>query len=137
VSAPALRRFAPWFYAAALYNLVWGTAVAAYPEPVADLAGASGETLFLRVVGLFVLVYAPAYWWVARRPERYPQLVVVALLGKLFGAAGFAAALLAGVLPGRFAAVIALNDLVWLPAFGLYLREAARNVGGWRTLLAG
>jgi hypothetical protein len=137
VSPHQLRRYAVWFYAAALYNLAWGTLVVAYPEPVAELAETSGETVFLRVVGLFVLVYAPAYWWVARRPERYPQLVVIAVLGKVFGAAGFAAALLAGVLPGRFVAVIALNDLVWLPAFLLYLTAAARAAGGWRMLLAG
>lgn len=137
MSAPPLRRFAPWFHAAALYNLAWGTLVAAYPGPVADLAGAGDETLFLRVVGLFVLVYAPAYWWVARRPDRYPQLIVVALLGKLFGAAGFILALAADAVPARFGIVIALNDLVWLPAFTLYLKEAAGAVGGWRALLAG
>jgi hypothetical protein len=137
VSVSELRRFTPWFYAAALYNLAWGTLVATYPAPVAELADASGETVFLRVVGLFVLVYAPAYWWVARRPEHYPQLVVIAVLGKIFGAAGFVAALAAGVLPARFVAVIVLNDLVWLPPFMLYLRAAARAAGGWRTLLAG
>jgi hypothetical protein len=133
-----LRRFAPWFYAAAVYNLVWGATVAAYPALLADATGLPEENrALLQGVGLFVLVYAPAYWWVARRPARHPHLVAVGLLGKGLGATGFAAVALSGALPLRFGATILLNDVIWLPAFWLYLKTWARGGGGWRALLAG
>jgi hypothetical protein len=134
----ALRRFVPWFYAAALYNLIWGATVAAYPALLADATGLPGENrALLQCVGLFVLVYAPAYWWVARQPTRHAHLVAVGLLGKILGATGFAAAAISGALPIRFGATILFNDVVWLPAFWLYLQASARNGGGWRALLAG
>jgi hypothetical protein len=136
VVTDTLRPFCVWFYAAAAYNLVWGLAVVVDPAPIAALAG-SDDSLFVRVVGLFVLVFAPAYWWAARRPEAHAHLVAVAVLGKLGGAACFAGAVAVGALPFAFAPVIVLNDAVWLPAFCLYLRRAARLRGGWRLLLAG
>jgi hypothetical protein len=133
-----LRRFVPWFYAAAVYNLVWGATVAAYPAVLADATGLPEENrILLQCVGLFVLVYAPAYWWVARRPTRHAHLVAVGFLGKALGATGFAAAALSGALPLRFGVTILLNDVIWLPAFWLYLNASARESGGWRALLAG
>jgi hypothetical protein len=134
----ALRRFGPWFYAAAVYNLLWGATVAAYPALLADATGLPEENrALLQCVGLFVLVYAPAYWWVARRPTHHAHLVAVGFLGKVIGATGFAAAVLSGALPLHFGATIVLNDLIWLPAFWLYLNTWARESGGWRALLAG
>jgi hypothetical protein len=133
-----LRRFAPWFYAAAVYNLVWGATVAAYPALLAEATRLPEENrALLQCVGLFVLVYAPAYWWVARRPTRHAHLVAVGLLGKVLGVTGFAAAVLSGALPMQFGVTILLNDVIWLPAFWLYLNTAARETGGWRALLAG
>ena len=136
-AAGGLGRFVPWFYAAALYNLAWGSFVALFPQPIVDLGGPQADTVLLRVVALFVLVYAPAYWWVARRPEGHAHLVAVALLGKLLGTAGFVAAVAADALPITFGVVVLANDVVWLPAFALYLRGAARQLGGWRVLFAG
>ena len=134
----ALRRFVPWFYAAAIYNVLWGATVAAYPALLADATGLPEENrALLQCVGLFVLVYAPAYWWVARRPTQHVHLVAVGFLGKVLGATGFAAAVLSGALPLQFGATILLNDLIWLPAFWLYLNTWARDGGGWRALLAG
>jgi hypothetical protein len=133
-----LRRFVPWFYGAAVYNLVWGATVAAYPALLADATGLPEENrILLQCVGLFVLVYAPAYWWVARRPTRHAHLVAVGFLGKALGAIGFTAAALSAALPLRFGVTILLNDVIWLPAFWLYLNASARESGGWRALLAG
>jgi hypothetical protein len=133
----SVRGFAGWFYAAAAYNLAWGAAVVVYPDPLAELGGLGGETVLVRVIGLFVLVYAPAYWWAARRPEAHAHLVAVALLGKLGGTIGFLAAASVEALPLAFGLVVVCNDAVWLPAFALYLRRASRLAGGWRALLAG
>ena len=32
---------------------------------------------------------------------------------------------------------IVANDLIWWPAFALYLRDSARLRGGWRAMLRG
>jgi hypothetical protein len=40
-------------------------------------------------------------------------------------------------LPLRFGLTILTNDLVWWPSFGLFLRDAARQSGGWLPLLRG
>ncbi len=79
---------------------------------------------------MMVLVYAPAYWWVARYPARHPHLVLVALLGKVLGPIGFGYALATGALPLAFGPTILTNDVVWWPAFTRYLCVSARRRGG-------
>lgn len=127
-----MAKYRPWLFAAAAYNLAWGGTVAVAPSVLG-----AGDHVSWRIVGMLVAVYAPAYFWAARYPERHAHLVAVALLGKALGPLGFLWALGAGELPARFAATIVTNDLVWWPAFALLLRDAARLRGGWRPLLAG
>jgi hypothetical protein len=127
----------PWFYAAAVYNLVWGTTFVLAPGPVVRALGvAHPETTAWRVVGMLVLVYAPAYWWAARRPSQHVHLIAIATLGKIFGPLGFAWAAASGDLPWRFGLTIITNDLIWLPAFCLYLHAATRE-RGLRSFLLG
>jgi hypothetical protein len=90
-----------------------------------------------QVVGMLVAVYAPAYWWVARFPSRHRHLVIIGLLGKLLGPIGFAWSAASGQLPLAFGLTILTNDLIWWPAFALFLRDAARLSGGWRRFLSG
>jgi len=87
--------------------------------------------------GLLVLVYAPGYWWAARRPSRHPHVIAIAWLGKLLGPVGFAWAAATDALPLTFGLTTLTNDLIWLPAFGLYLRAAVRPYGGLRAFLSG
>ena len=122
----SLERYRVWFYAAAFYNLCWGSVVTV-----------AANSLAWQVVGMFVLVYAPAYWWVARQPERHAHLVAIALLGKILGPLGLLASVAIGRASPNLAWVIVTNDVIWWPAFALYLREAAQLRGGWREFLAG
>jgi len=62
---------------------------------------------------------------------------VIGLLGKVLGPIGFLWSVSTGQLPLIFGWTILTNDLIWWPAFGLYLREAARACGGWAALLRG
>jgi small multidrug resistance pump len=121
-----LDGFRPWLAGAALYNLCWGTGVVLL-----------GSSIAWKVVGMLVLVYAPAYWWASRDPERHAHLVAVGLLGKLLGTLGFVWAVTTGRLPLAFGIVILANDVAWLPAFGGFVRRAAQAHGGWRTFLQG
>jgi hypothetical protein len=131
--------YRPWFLAAAVYNLVWGGLTIVFPSAYFRLVGMTPPNyLWLwQVVGMFVLVYAPGYWWVARNPSRYPELIVIGLLGKTLGPVGFVWSATTGQLPLAFGLTILTNDLMWWPAFALYLIESARIRGGWQHLLLG
>ena len=135
----ALARYRPWFYAAAFYNLLWGSSILLFPQlffhvigmPVPDVLS------FWQCIGMFVLVYAPAYWWAGRYPSRHRHLILIALLGKILGPIGFVWALTQGQLPLAFGLTNLTNDVIWWPAFFLYLQAAARLSGGWVPFLRG
>jgi hypothetical protein len=131
-----LDRFRGWLYAAALYNLVWGATNAAAPDLLPRALGFEGGVLW-RAVAMFVLVYAPAFWWAARAPEQHPHVVAVAWLGKSMATVGFVWMLATGALPAAFGVLVLANDVIWLPAFYAYLGAAARRRGGWGVLLGG
>src|SRR6266481_4520861 len=133
-----LRRFSRWFYAAAAYNLAWGATNIFAPAVLAGPLGLDRHNLVAwQVVGMLVLVYAPGYWWVGRSPSRHPHLIMIAVFGKILGPIGFAWGAATGRLPLTFGLTIITNDLIWLPAFAIYLRAAARPFGGLRAVLSG
>jgi hypothetical protein len=134
-----LRRYRGWFYAAAAYNLAWGTAAIVWPTFFFRLLGIAprASSTIWQALGMMVLVYAPAYWWVAHDPARHRHLVLIAMLGKTLGPLGFLWGLHTGALPLAFGLTILMNDCLWWPAFIGFLREASRLSGGWRPLLAG
>ncbi len=132
-------RYRPWFFAAALYNLAWGAVNVFFPQLFFQLIGMAQPNYpaLWQVVGMFVLVYAPAYWWAARDPFRYRHFILIGLLGKILGPLGFIGSAITSQLPLAFGWTILTNDLIWWPAFGLFLRDAARLSGGWRALVLG
>jgi len=134
-----LSKYRPWLFAAAAYNLAWGGVNILFPSLYFDLVGIAPPNYagIWQVVGMFVLVYAPAYWWAGRHPARHRHLVVIGVLGKLFGPIGFVWSVASDDLPAAFGWTIITNDLIWWPAFGLYLRDVVRRCGGWRALLLG
>ena len=138
-SEPSFARYRPWFYAAALYNLIWGSITVLLPHLVFDIIGMERPfpLELWRVVGMFVLVYALAYWWAARRPAYFRHLILIGFLGKIFGTVGYILAVATGQLPVSFGWVICLNDVIWLVPFGMYLRDAARHYGGTMSLIRG
>lgn len=136
---PRLARYKPWFYAAAAYNFFWGTVNVLFPEAFFHLISMPVPDVMppWQVIGMFVLVFAPGYNWVARHPERNYPFAIIGLLGKVLGPIGFAMSVATGQLPLAFGLTILTNDLIWWPAFALYLRDVAAARGGWRRLLDG
>jgi hypothetical protein len=134
-----LERYRGWFYGAAIYNLVWGIVAVAAPEFLFRLIGMStpADVVMFQALGMMVLIYAPAYWWLARDPVAHRHLVAIAMLGKLLGPLGFLWAVAGRVLPPSFGLVILINDVLWWPVFLAFLRDAASLSGGWRELAAG
>ena len=137
-NTPSFAAYRPWFYAAAVYNAAWGIATILFPNAFFELIGMGPleHPSLWRVVGMFLLVYTPAFWWVARNPELHPHLVLIATAGKVLGPIGFMFAWLAGELPGQVGLLLIGNDFIWLPAFFLYLRTVG-STRGWRTFLTG
>jgi drug/metabolite transporter (DMT)-like permease len=138
VDVPTLTRYRPWFLAAALYNVAWGAFVVLSPRAMLEWIGVEPPAVIAlwQVVGAMVLAFAPAYWWASRDPWGHRHIILIGLVGKLIGVAGFACAFAAGQLPAAFALITLGNDLAWLPAFGLFAVEVARTTG-WRRLLSG
>jgi len=134
-----LARYRGWFYAAALYNLIWGSVNVLFPNLFFDILGMARPNYapLWQVVGMLILVYAPAYWWAARYPFHHRHLILIAIIGKLLGPLGFVWAVWSGSLPLVFGWTILTNDLIWWPAFFLYLRDVIRLNGGLWSYLSG
>lgn len=134
-----LARYRPWFYAAALYNLLWGSLNVLFPFLLFDMIGMArpNHPALWQVVGMFVLGYAPAYWWAGRYPSRHRHLILIGFLGKILGPIGFVWSVGFQQLPAAFGWTILTNDLLWWPAFFFYLRDSTRLCGGWAALVRG
>lgn len=121
------------FQAAAAYNVAWGTVVVLFPNLFFEVFGLPpiNYPFLMSGIGMFVGVYGYGYWAVAREPRRYPQLVVVGLLGKTLGPIGWAWNVWLGTIPARTLWTNVFNDLVWIPFFVGYLlwlrRETAAS----------
>lgn len=131
-------RYKPWFYAAAIYNALWGALVVIWPHALFDLLGIprTNYPALFQSIGMIVGVYALGYWLIARDPARFGPLVYIGLLGKIFGPIGFLIAALRGELPWSFGWINVMNDLIWLPAFvgfAIAVGRAERERGASRV----
>jgi small multidrug resistance pump len=114
-----------WFYAAAIYNATWGTAVVLFPGPLLRIAGlsAGGALPLVQVIGMMVGVYAYGYYLLAREPKRYSGLIWIALAGKTLGPIGFLYSAATGALPWSFGWICVFNDVIWWPVFWRFALE--------------
>lgn len=113
---------------AAAYNLLWGAAVVLFPQAMFRLLNMP-EPLYPHIwqcVGMIVGVYGVGYAAAAVNPIRHWPIVLVGLLGKIFGPIGFVFAVVTGALPLSMGWTILTNDLVWWVPFGVMLRRAWR-----------
>lgn len=125
MSRAAARR---WLYAAAIYNLVWGAFIVLAPTALftwCDMEPPRYVPIW-QCVGMIVGVYGIGYGIAARDPDRHWPIVLVGLLGKIFGPIGFVQAVITDTLPVRFGWTILTNDLLWWPAFAMILWSARR-----------
>ncbi|WP_437229021.1 SelL-related redox protein [Planctomicrobium sp. SH661] len=117
---------------AAAYNLAWGTwvilwpnsslAICGYPEPIP-------YPQLWQCLGMVVGVYGIGYAIASTNPARHWPIVLVGLLGKVFGPLGFLISYLQGTLPLSAGRVCVFNDLIWWLPFALILRHAwGKNV---------
>ncbi|NUP94530.1 MAG: alkyl hydroperoxide reductase [Planctomycetaceae bacterium] len=115
---------------AGLYNLAWGALVVFAPRATLEWLGLAVTTTLEEqlwgCIGMFVLVWGIGYLAAARDPLRHWPIVLVGLLGKVFGPIGFALALSQDLLPLSMGKTLLTNDLVWWIPFGWILFDARR-----------
>ncbi len=111
------------FYAAAVYNAIWGVVIVAMPNLVFDLLGMvrPNYSSLWQCIGMMVGVFAIGYWLLARDPVRYGPIVWIGLLGKVFGPVGLLMSASSGELPWSFGWVCLTNDVIWWIPFGMFL----------------
>jgi AhpC/TSA antioxidant enzyme len=113
--------------AAGVYNLVWGAWTVLFPASYWGLIGASmpSEALPLwQCIGMIVGVYGLGYLIASRDPMTHWPIVLVGLLGKVFGPMGYAFSVAQGAMPVTGAWVILFNDLIWWGPFAVILWKA-------------
>ena len=97
-----------WLWAAGIYNLLWGAVTIAFPNFLFDLAGIERVNFaeIWQCVGMIVGVYGIGYIIAASDPRNHWPIVLVGLLGKIFGPIGFTA----GVSTRDVSAALRFND---------------------------
>lgn len=115
--------------AAGIYNIVWGAVVVLFPPAIFSWTGMQPPNYpqIRQCVGMVVGVYGVGYMIAAYDPARHWPIVLVGLLGKIFGPIGFLRSALNGELPWRFGFVNITNDLIWLVPFCLILIHAYKS----------
>ncbi len=136
-TTPPPRWMSLTLYLAGLYNLVWGSAVVFFPAWTFRVGGmstsahdAADPQLYLHLwqcIGMIVGVYGIGYTIAGTAPTRHWPIVLVGLLGKVFGPIGAIEGALAERLPWSILWTNLTNDLVWIVPFSLILVRAYRD----------
>ncbi len=117
---------------AGIYNILWGGLMVLFPNAVFQLTGAvlPNYPELWQCIGMIVGVYGLGYLIAATDPRRHWPIVLVGLLGKIFGPMGFALALIQQRFPLLFGLNIVTNDLIWWVPFFLILKSVCTQ---WRA----
>jgi hypothetical protein len=110
------------FRAAAVYNICWGVVVIVFPNLLFDVFGLPriNYPFVMSGLGMCIGLYGYGYWVVAGGLRRYPQIVVIGLLGKVLGPIGWFWTVETTGLPMRTMWTNVLNYFIWLPFFAGY-----------------
>jgi len=122
----------PLLRAAAVYNLAFGAFAVLLPHAWFEWSGmpVPAQLYLWQCIGMVVGVYGIGYWCAANAPLRHWPIVLVGLLGKVFGPIGFVQAAWNGEVPWRASWLLLGNDLIWWPGFALLLLAARRHHRG-------
>ena len=125
-----------WLIAAGVYNLIWGLPIILAPDLPFEILGMPplenpGRAIW-QCLGMVSGVYGLGYLAAASDPLRHWPIVMVGLLGKVFGPIGFVWTAAQGGIDWIFGLNILTNDLIWWAPFGMILVAARRSAVGRR-----
>ena len=109
--------------AAALYHLGCAVVCLGWPLPLLRLAGLPDPNLpdLFRAMGALIGILGFGYGMAAFSPIRYWPIVLMGAASKVLAAAAIGWRVWGGVYPSKMLWIVALDDLVWLAAFGAIL----------------
>lgn len=115
--------------AAGIYNLAFGAWAGLFPDHVFVMLGMEipNYPFLWQCIGMIVGVYGIGYLAAARDPLRHWPIILVGLLGKIFGPIGFLQTALAGDISWKFGYLIITNDLIWWIPFTWIMIAARKN----------
>ena len=124
---------------AAIYNVLWGAFVVLFPITAFQWLGleAPNYPSIAQCLGMVIGVYGIGYWIAARDAATHWPIVLVGLLGKVFGPIGFVYSAWRGELPWTLGVTILTNDILWWIPFAAVLVHAARIHERRRTTAEG
>ena len=123
----------PWMPAvlviAGIYNLLFGAWAVLFPNTAFTALGmeAPQYPFLWQCVGMIVGVYGIGYLAASRAPLRHWPIVLVGMLGKIFGPIGFVQTAVAGDIAWSFGIMIIFNDLIWWIPFTALLIAAWKH----------
>lgn len=124
-TANSLNR--PWVHIvlrlAGIYNLLFGLWAVLFPLSIFQWLQVElpNYPSLWQCIGMIVGVYGIGYWISATDPARYWPLILVGLLGKVFGPIGFVMTASRGELPWSWGLMLLTNDLIWWVPFASIL----------------
>lgn len=116
--------------AAALYNVAWGSWAILFPETIFQWTAFEPMPIYPELwqcIGMIVGVYGVGYAIAASNPVRHWPIVLVGLLGKMFGPVGFLQAVWEERFPVAMGWTILTNDVIWWVPFSLILVHAFKQ----------
>jgi hypothetical protein len=126
MKTPTWIRYVLWI--AGLYNIAFGILIVSFPLTLFRWGGLDMPRYpqIWQCVGMIVGVYGVGYAIAAEAPFQHWPIVLVGLLGKVFGSIGFLCAAMHGELPWVAGWVNVFNDLIWLGPFAVILWHVHR-----------
>ncbi len=127
------KQFPQWMSwvlkAAAIYNVLWGAWCIFLPQHFFEVLGMEpiNHPMVWQGMGMVIGVYGVGYFIASFDPIKHWAIILVGLLGKLFGPLGFVYNYLTGQVGLNFGATLITNDLIWWLPFFLMLKLAYRN----------
>lgn len=122
----------PWqhriVFIAAVYNIIWGSLVIAFPAALWHLVGAAvpDPVALWRGLGAIIGAFGLGFLVAARNPYHHWLLIAVAAVAKSAGTVGFFWAASQGQLPWSFGWLVLFDDFAWVIPFALIVRDALR-----------
>jgi len=113
---------------AAVYNIVWGAWQVLAPDSFFALMGMTpmNHPMVWQGLGMVIGLYGLAYYWASYDYIRHWPIVMIGLMGKVFGPLGYIYNIVMGTAPASFGYTLIPNDLIWWIPFVMMLNHAGK-----------
>ena len=113
---------------AAVYNIVWGAWQVLAPDSFFALMGMTpmNHPMVWQGLGMVIGLYGLAYYWASYDYIRHWPIVMIGLMGKVFGPLGYIYNIAMGTAPTSFGYTLIPNDLIWWIPFVMMINHARK-----------